>query len=168
MSRTLRDKFLAHLNKTMVHGETATERTAAMKLFNDMTSGMPDGNYSGDIALPDLPAKLERTPSEFDETVEHAMRSHFAPQGLFCLLMLVQPPEWLAGLWSETAAGWVNKRANDKLLGWDAARQLVAARIKELGLDADKVWAYPQSHCSWQDDQTFHRMTFETQMSQFK
>ena len=50
--RTPREKWLAHLRKTMVHGETATERTEAMRLYNAATSGMPDGTVTGDSVPP--------------------------------------------------------------------------------------------------------------------
>ena len=71
--RTPRDKWLAHLRKTMVHGETATERTEAMKLYNAATQGMADGaTVDGAIPLPELPAApiVTKPLSEFAETAQ--------------------------------------------------------------------------------------------------
>jgi hypothetical protein len=162
--RTPREKFLAHLQKTIKTSTSATERTAARKMYAEMTFGLTaDGAETTDsIPLPEMPLTLEkRTPSEYDETVQHAMRESHAPRGLSCLLLLVKPPEWMLGLWGETVDGWVNKRDNDKLLSWAAAQAMVADRIAELHLDPDKVYAYPKSHCGWREEHILFHLPCE-------
>jgi hypothetical protein len=170
MSRTPREKFLAHLKKTMVHGETATERAEAMKLYAAATSGLPDGAMAGGaIPLPDLklaPVVTKRVPSEFDEAIEFLRREH-PDDGLFALMMLVQPPRFMAGLWNRRADGWHDERTNTDLT-FDDARVLVADRIAELGLSPEKVWAYPKTVTPLAEYQVFLRMDFDQQMSQFK
>jgi hypothetical protein len=164
MSRTPREKFLAHLKKTMVSGETATERTEAMRLYNAATSGLPDGTMAGGaIPLPELPKALpQRKPSEFDAAIDGLNREH-PDDGLFCLLMLVQPPKFMAGLWARNSWGWFDVRTRTPMT-FDEARVMVADRIAELGLSPEKVWAYPNTVTPTAEHQMFLRMDFEQRM----
>jgi hypothetical protein len=165
VSRTPRDKWLAHLRKTMVSGETATERTEAMRLYSAATSGMPDGS----IPLPELretPNPPAKQPSEFDEAIAFMMREH-PDGGLGCLLDVLSEPRWMAGCWANNTWGWYDVRHREPLLfkdGW----VLVAKRIEELGLNADKVYAYPKSHSTLADYTAFIHADFQTQMERFR
>src|ERR1700674_3666232 len=76
--------------------------------------------------------KHPRPVSEYDEFFAQANSSPRTE--LFCLMMLVQPQRWMKGLWGEEREGWHDTRT-DTFLSFDAARQLIADRIKELGLD---------------------------------
>jgi hypothetical protein len=143
-----------------------------------MTFGLPaDGKPTDSIPLPDQQQQPERTAqtSRFDATAAQAVRmaAHYAPRGLFCVLMLVKPDAWMAGLWDETPDGWVNKRDNDKLLSWDAARVMVADRCSELNLDLEKVWAYTAKTGytleaeGFPSHHDFLNLSFESQMAFF-
>jgi hypothetical protein len=168
VSGTPREKFLKSLQKTIKTSTSATERTAARKLFSEMTFGIPaDGKSSGDITLPELPKTLQRQPSEFDETARQMMAEHLEG-GLGTLLSLLHVPVWMSGCWSRHIEGWKNAADNNKLLTFADARLLVADRIEELGLDAQKVWAYPDSHCSTTEWMGFIRADFATQMTRFR
>jgi len=84
--------------------------------------------------------KQPRFASEYGEVF--AQMTSSPRTELSCLLMLVQPQRWMKGLWGEEREGWHDTRT-DTFLSFDAARQLIADRIKELGLDANLVNAYP-------------------------
>jgi hypothetical protein len=87
--------------------------------------------------------------------------------GLFCILMLIQPRVWMAGLWGDDAEGWHDARNNIDLT-FDTARKLIDLRIKELGLDAAKVNAYPKSHSTIAEMQAFDALDFDSRMAKFK
>jgi hypothetical protein len=84
-----------------------------------------------------------------------------------CLLGLLQPDRWMAGLWGDEKGGWHDARTNT-FLSFDDARDLISARIKELGLSPELVHAWPHSVNGTAEDQTFHRQTFEQQMERFR
>jgi hypothetical protein len=76
----------------------------------------------------------------------------------------------MKGLWAETADGWRDSRT-DTILTFDNARQLIADRIAELGLDADKVNAFPFQRDLFVDaqaEQNFWRASFEDRMKRFR
>jgi hypothetical protein len=87
--------------------------------------------------------------------------------GLSCILMLIQPTLWMTGLWGDVADGWHDARNNIDLT-FDTARKLIDLRVKELGLDAAKVNAYPKSHSTIAEMQAFDAMGFEARMQLFK
>ncbi len=170
MSDTARDKFLKYLRKQMKSGLTAGERVSAQKLYAEMmgeTLSLPaQPVIDGKVDLPPL-GEMNRTPTEFDETVRLAVLAHH-DDGLGCLLHLLKPKYWMDGAWGESPLGWTNGRDNDRLLSWDDGRVLIADRINELGLDADKVYAHPQSHSSIAEFTAFINLPFAEQMERFK
>jgi hypothetical protein len=168
MSVTPRDQFLKHLKRVMVHGETASERLAATKMFGEMTFGMPaDGKPSSDIALPDPPASTPKPLSEFAEAARIAMLEH-PDGGLECLLLLVKPERWMQGSWARRPDGWFDVRTQTALT-FDDARNLVDARIAELGLDAEKVYAHPVDRSMGAGEYTaFLNLRFSEQMRRFQ
>jgi hypothetical protein len=169
MTDAERTKFIKHLRKTMKTSTSATERMAATRLYAQFTGlDAPDRKATDGIELGPLPEirELRREPTEFDSTALQATSS--APEGLVCLLMLVKPDPWMGGLWAETPEGWINKRDGERLLTWGAAQAMVADRIAELGLDAEKVYSYPKSHCSTAEYQAFLNLPFEQQMERFR
>jgi hypothetical protein len=108
--------------------------------------------------------------SEYD--VVSAQMTSWPRSELSCLLMLVQPERWMKGLWGEEREGWHDTRTNT-FLSFDAARQLIADRIKELGLDATLVNAYPHSSLASRgetiaDEMVFYRLPFDQRMLRFK
>lgn len=177
MSDTSRDKFVKSLRKVIKNSTSATERTEARKLYaklvlgegasaDDTASDAGNEIIDGKIDLVPL-GEMNREPSEYDITVRQAMSAH-PDDGLGCLLMLVQPARWMQGLWGDHPEGWTNARDNNKLLTFADARQLIDARIVELGLNAEKVYAYPKSHSTWQDKHAFLNLPFAEQMQMFR
>lgn len=106
--------------------------------------------------------------SEFEaEAAAILVQSH--PRGeIASELGLVQPPRWMAGLWGDENGGWHDSRT-DTFLSFDDARQLVEARIKELGLSPKLVHEFPHS-CSGSiaAHQRFWRMDFSDRMEMFR
>src|SRR5258708_2940601 len=145
MSDTARDKFLKYLRNQMKTGLTPAEPVSPQNPLGEMNP----------------------TPTEFDETVRLAVLAHH-DDGLGCLLHLLKPKYWMDGAWGESPLGWTNGRDNDRLLSWDDGRVLIADRINELGLDADKVYAHPQSHSSIAEFTAFINLPFAEQMERFK
>jgi hypothetical protein len=174
-------KFLKQLQRTMKKSTSATERTAASKLYAQMTFGVGGSAGASEIVIEDgaahelgapvlrqMPETFERAPSEYDETAAQAVSQ---PRSELCtLLMLVAPPMWMSGNWGDVPTGWINGRDNDKLLTFDEARVLIADRISELGLNPEKVYSYPKSrlHPSVSEYMAFLNAPFEIQMSQFR
>jgi hypothetical protein len=176
-----RAKFIKQLKKVMKSSGSAVERTAASKLYAQMTFGVGGSAGASEIVIEDgaahelgapvlrqMPETIERAPSEFDETVAQAISQPRSE--LSTLLMLVQPARWMSGLWGEVPEGWTNNRDNDRLLTFDEARVWIADRIKDLGLDPEKVSSYPKSHLhpSVSEYMAFLNAPFEIQMSQFR
>ncbi len=81
--RTEREKFLAQLKKKMIHGETASERLQATKMFGEMTYGLTaDGKLTsgepidGAIPLPPLQPDPPKKLSDFEQAAAFRDVSH--------------------------------------------------------------------------------------------
>jgi hypothetical protein len=111
-----------------------------------------------------------RIASEYDEVF--AQMTSAPRSELSCLLMLLQPPVWMAGLWGDEDGGWRDART-DKFFSFEQIREILDARIKELGLNADLVHAWPHSSLADRgetiaDERAFRRMSFEERMNKFR
>ena len=73
-----------------------------------------------------------------------------------------------------TTLGWTTRKPSDvrtkTFLSFDDARQLIDARIAELGLSPELVHAFPHSHAfpNIDEHQAFWRLSFEDRMERFK
>jgi len=86
---------------------------------------------------------------------------------IFTLLMLLEVPVWMPGLWVERPGGWLNTKSGVSRTFQDL-RDAISARITELALDPKLVEAYPASRCSFAEDQAFRRLGFDERMARFK
>ncbi len=102
---------------------------------------------------------------EYDATAKAAISQ--PRSSLFCILMLIQPTLWMVGLWRDVADGWHDARNNIDLT-FDTARKLIDLRVKELGLESEKVYAYPKSHSTIAEMQAFDALDFDSRMAKFK
>jgi hypothetical protein len=110
-------------------------------------------------------------PLALDEFAIEAQSVTGTPRTDMCqILNLIEPPVWTAGRghWRNATDGWLDSRA-DTVLTFDAARTLIDARIRELGLDRETVMAFPKRHFFfWQDWDAFNALSFDVRMEQFK
>jgi hypothetical protein len=115
--------------------------------------------------------------SEFEVMAER-MRDE-PRNSLACLMSVLQVPRWWAGSWSDDeynekkqlariSGGWRNARGDKQFLSFEQARQLISARVLELGLDEKVVNAYPTSHSTLAADAAWRNLSFERQMDGFR
>lgn len=95
---------------------------------------------------------------------------------LECELGVLEEPRWMAGLWAVARdtdgneVGWRDSRTNT-LLTFDDARQLIEDRIRQLGLSAELVHAFPQTRgffSGFAEEHQFWNLPFEQRMLRFK
>jgi hypothetical protein len=145
--RTPRDKFLAHLKKTMVHGETATERTEAMKLYSAATSGMADGAtpiVDGSIPLPDLQTPIVSKPlTEFEAMAAikdctglmHTVRALLAEaQDFVCWRQALGEPS--SQMWGD----WQKQYSHDLHIKHREQAVQLNELIAKYGFDVQRFW----------------------------
>src|ERR1700688_928538 len=94
------------------------------------------------------------TPQMFEYQAEMDRMVSQPRSEISCVLSLLEPAAWMAGLWGDEKAGWHDARTNT-FLSFDDARDLISARIKELGLDETLVNAHPKSKSSAAEYQQF-------------
>jgi hypothetical protein len=109
--------------------------------------------------------KQPRIASEYDEVF--AQMTSSPRSGIFSELMLVQPQRWMKGLWGDEDGGWRDARTRE-FFSFEQMREILDARIKELGLNADLVHAWPKHTSSLAEDQAFWRSDFEDRMKKFR
>ena len=170
-----RQKFIKELQKAIKTSSSAVERLESRKLLAKLMLGV--GVSSGDVAIdengdvivtPQPPTQVvyESAPSQYDFAIQQMPQR--AGTSLVTLMGTLQVPRWMAGSWYDTNDGWRDVKTNTDL-SFDEASALIAERIKELGLDADKVYAYPKSRGeSIQSYMAFLRADFSTQMAKFR
>ena len=122
---------------------------------------------AGDLAIPAKASApvVRRRDSQYDQLIDSMM-----PQprtDLACLLSPLQPKVWMVGNWADIEQGWKDVR-HGVVLTFDGARELIAERIKELGLNPVLVYEYTKAHSTTEESIVFGRMTFEQQMARFK
>jgi hypothetical protein len=110
-------------------------------------------------------------PPALDEFAIEAQSATGTPRTRLCqILHLLEPPVWTAarGHWQNSPAGWLDSRTNTTLT-FDDARELITGRIRELGLNQEKVMAFPDRHFfRWQDWDAFCALSFDSRMEQFR
>jgi hypothetical protein len=95
------------------------------------------------------------------------------------LLGLLEVPHWVEGLWQSVEMkngviqripnGWWNNRGGVPIfVSFETAKEWIAERIAELGLDESLVNAWPHSHHSLAEDSAFRRLSFAERMNRFK
>jgi hypothetical protein len=113
----------------------------------------------------------------FDDRYEYAaiaaaaVAAYPVHSELSCILAILEPPIWMAGLWSKSESGWKNSRPGGADLSFDDARALIESRIAELGLDANLVYAFPNQRGvfkSWQAEHAWHQLPFSKRMDRFR
>jgi hypothetical protein len=171
MSDRDREKFLKHLRKQMKHGQSAGERVSAQKLYAQMMNGT--NSYPSDIGIVDGKAvELQSTlPAEPDlsDYAQEARRAVSQPRSeLSSILGLIRPERWMSGNWCHADGGWSDAKDHYKLLTFNEARVLIAARISELGLNPERVFAHSKSRCTIAEDFALWNMSFEEQMERFR
>jgi hypothetical protein len=84
------------------------------------------------------------------------------------VLKLLQLPIWVAGFWRDEPGGWLNTQTGESL-SFNTARELIAARIKELGLNPHLVYDWWRSVIKDSVSyNSFLRLSFDEQMSRFR
>jgi hypothetical protein len=121
----------------------------------------------GEVALP-VKAPVPVTPRDTSEFAQTAARMMSQPRDeLACLLSLLEPKVWMAGNWVDVASdGWKDVR-HGVVLKFDGARELITARIKELGLNPVLVYAHPKSHSTLEESVAFGQLNFAEKMNCF-
>ena len=177
MSENTREKFLKHLRKQMKHGMSAGERVSAQNLYAKMMgAGTESGEFgideNGRVIANGQPIELQPMQPAAPDLCEYAQEARRAvsqPRSeLSSILGLVRPERWMSGSWCDSDGGWKDAKNDYKLLTFDEARVLIAARISELGLNPERVYAHPKSRCTIPEDFAFWNMSFEEQMERFK
>jgi hypothetical protein len=108
--------------------------------------------------------------SEYSEALQRTMS--VPRSGLFAELMLVQPPRWMVGLWADVDGGFRDARTGE-FFSFEQMREILDARITELGLDMNLVNAYlhfslADRNETVADEQAFWRTPFEQRMNKFR
>ena len=112
------------------------------------------------------PRVLNEFSAEMQRTMEHPRAE------LSCLLLLVQPERWMKGLWADVDGGWRDART-EKFFSFKQMREILDARITELGLSPELIQAWMHSSLADRgetvaDEQAFYRLPFDQQMLRFK
>ena len=110
-------------------------------------------------------------PPALDEFAVEAQSATGTPRTRLCqILHLIEPPVWTAGrgYWRNAPEGWLDTQTHTTLT-FDAARELIDGRIRELELDRETVMAFPDRHFYFQKDwDAFQALTFDQRMAKFK
>jgi hypothetical protein len=143
---TPRDKFLKQLQKTIKTSTSSTERTAALKLFHDMTFGLPaDGERLDSIPLPELPVTPPRERTEYDEmaalhdctSLMHAVRGLVAEAETFVCwrreMGESDAPNARWGEWQQKYSADLHQKHRERVVGLNAL-------IADCGFDLKLFW----------------------------
>ncbi len=121
-----------------------------------------------DADVPAMPVVPQRYDSEYAETAAQAINQPWSR--LKCILNLLEPERWMSGSWGSVEGGLKDERTGF-VLTVETAQALMDERIKELGLDAAKVHAYPEARGffgSIASERAFWHGSFEARMTRFK
>src|ERR1700738_92959 len=108
----------------------------------------------------------QRSREEIEYAAERGRVKSVPRSEIFSELMLLKPPRWMKGLWGDEKGGWHDART-DEFFSFQQMRELLDARIKELGLDRGLIDAYMAAPRGIAEDQRFWRMDFDQQMERF-
>lgn len=86
---------------------------------------------------------------------------------LWADLMLVEPPRFMTSLWGREDGGWRDSRTGD-FFSYAAMRQMLDARIEELGLSAAMIREYQISSHPIAEEQERLRLSFAERMERFR